>query len=368
MTDINTETLPTKKSADAARRDYIRIIADKIQSLIRDENFNPSDIMVLVQRRNPFASPLVNELKSRNIDVAGSDRIILPEFPAIRDLLNLVRFCLDNSDDYSLCCTLKSPIYSLKERDILNICTKRTDYNKSVDDDKNKVRVFDILQNTHPEIFNELNEIIEWSKTLAPYSFFTRVLNTNDHRRKMIAALGTQIIDPIEEFITICLSYERTQPGTLKHFIKWFITGGSEVKRDMDASSGVRVVTVHGSKGLESPVVFLIDTIRTPRDKPEKVLKLKSDKNEFTTWLWAPQKNASEQLLQASETAMYVKISEYYRLLYVAMTRARDRLYVYGFKTKNSKSDIAWHTQLMQILSESEISTKESDGTVIIDK
>ena len=72
----------------------------------------------------------------------------------------------------------------------------------------------------------------------------------------MIAALGTQIIDPLEEFLTICLAYERTQSGTLHEFLKWFITGGSEVERDMDAASGVRIVTVHGSKGLDAYWVY----------------------------------------------------------------------------------------------------------------
>lgn len=364
MNDENVTSLPKQKSASIARREYIHAIADKIQSLIVDEDFAPSDIMVLVQRRHPFASPLVNELKSRNIDVAGSDRIVLPDFPAIRDLLNLLRFCIEPRDDYSLCCTLKSPMYRLKELDIFNVCKARESA-KNTDSDAEKVTVFDVLKDMHPDIYSELSEIIEWSKTMAPYSFFTQVLNTNNHREKMIAALGTQIIDPLEEFLTICLAYERTQPGTLKHFLKWFITGGSEIKRDMDASSGVRVVTVHGSKGLEAPVVFLIDTIRTPKDKPEKIFPVESvllhkkpvsfenydvDTEKLNTWLWSPRQNASEKLATASDLAMKTKIAEYYRLLYVAMTRARDRLYIYGFTTNKNPPEIAWHTKLMEVM------------------
>lgn len=363
------EILSEKKSTDEARQEYIGTIADKIQSLVTGEGFAPSDIMVLVQRRNPFVSPLVNELKTRHIDVAGSDRIVLPEFPAIRDLLNLVRFCIDSTDDYSLCCTLKSPIYRLNERDIFNICNLKNQTNKTQNSKKTTllpITVFDILKDTHPDIFCDLSQIIEWSKNLAPYSFFMRFLNTNSHREKMVAALGTQIIDPIEEFLTICLAYERTQPGTLRHFLKWFITGGSEIKRDMDASAGVRVVTVHGSKGLEAPVVFLIDTIRTPKDKPEKIFpiipemldkkikipnELTLDSHKLNIWLWSPHKKGSEKLSVASDAAMNTKIAEYYRLLYVAMTRARDRLYIYGFTPTKTSPEIAWHTQLVQILS-----------------
>ncbi|MBN1324681.1 MAG: hypothetical protein JW974_00460 [Alphaproteobacteria bacterium] len=355
MKEKETKTLSEKKSTAIARKEYLCAIADKIQSLVTNEKFIPSDIMVLVQRRNPFAGPLVKELKSRGIDVAGNDRIILPEFPAIRDLLNLIRFCIDPSDDFALCCTLKSPFYRLNERNIFDICSYRKELAKNTLNDAKTVTVFDVLQKNNPDIFAKLSEIIQWSKTLAPYSFFMRVLNTNNNRENMIAALGTQIIDPLEEFLTICLAYERTQPGTLKHFIKWFITGGSEIKRDMDSSSGVRIVTVHGSKGLEAPIVFLIDTITTP--KSEKVFMIESDihntnRENLKAWLWAPQKNTSEKLDIAADIVMNKKIAEYYRLLYVAMTRARDRLYIYGFTANKNSPEIAWYTQLTKILSE----------------
>jgi len=147
----------------------------------------------------------------------------------------------------------------------------------------------------------------------------------------MIAALGNQIIDPLEEFITICLSYERTQTGTLREFLKWFITGGAEVKRDMDVASGVRVVTVHGSKGLEAPVVFLIDTVRTPDS--DNIIELSIENNsEFATpWIWLGTGiTKTEQIQYARDAQKDLQIAEYYRLLYVAMTRARDALYIYG--------------------------------------
>lgn len=328
------------------REEYISLIADHIQSLIMSGEFSASDIMVLVQRRNPFAGPLVRALKARHIDVAGSDRIVLPQFPAIRDLMNLVRVTLNSSDDYRLCCILKSPFYRLTEQDIFNLCKLKQDQ---------QISAFDALKQLHPDIFSDLNEIIECAKTMGPYTFFAHVLNTSNRRAKMIAALGEQIVDPLEEFMTICLAYERTQPGTLRHFLKWFITGGSEIKRDMDASDGVRIVTVHGSKGLEAPVVFMIDTVRTPRDKPEKIFHLPHDgsnpSSKTTAWLWSPQKSYSEHVTIAADATAQDKIAEYYRLLYVAMTRARDRLYIYGFTPFKNASEWAWHTMLWQKLS-----------------
>lgn len=352
------------RESDTGRDDYICTIADQIANVVRD-GVAPGDIMVLVQRRNPFAAPLIRELKARGLDVAGSDRISLPSFPAIRDMLNLVRFCLDTTDDYSLCCTLKSPFFQLTEDDIFNLCNARNIANKNADT-QNLTTVFDILKNTFADIYTDLENIIQMAKTSAPYTFFTQLLQSGNRRQKMIAALGTQIIDPLEEFMTICLAYERTQPGTLRHFLKWFVTGGAEVKRDMDRSCGVRIVTVHGSKGLEAPVVFLIDTVRTPRDKADKIFPVPNSENGDCVWLWAPQKSASEQMTVAADTAMNNKISEYYRLLYVAMTRARDRLYIYGFTPNKNAPEIAWHTQLWDKLNAMPGATK-NDKIIRID-
>lgn len=348
---------------DKTISDYISLIADKINSVLDEGVYLPSDIMVLVQNREPMTPMLVKELKSRKIPVAGSDRITLPDFPAIKDLLNLVRFCINTSDDYSLCCVLKSPVFRLNEAEIFNICKIKNEENKSKK--KNSfdclpTTVFDVVQKLYPEISDRLNEIINWATAKGPYSFFTNVLNTNNTRESMVAALGNQIIDPIEEFLTICLAYERTQSGTLYHFLKWFITGGSTIKRDMDSASGVRIVTVHSSKGLEAPVIFLIDTVRLPKKEsifpitPEmqnKTLRLQG-KGFPMPWLWSPKTDCNELRGKAEKSLNKVRIAEYYRLLYVAMTRAINRLYIYGFVPKNkSAQDLSWHTQLWRVLS-----------------
>lgn len=357
---VELHKLVSKQDDETTVGNYICMIADQIKSLLETGRYAPHDIMVLVQNRNPMASPLVTELKRRGIDVAGSDRIVLPDFPAVRDLLNLVRFCLDTTDDYSLCCVLRSPIFRLTERDIFNICKIKNDENrvkKSAQSDVAPTTVFDILRDTNPDIYNQLNTFVEWSRTMSPYSFFTHVLS-GGVRESIIAALGDQVIDPLEEFMTICLAYERTMPGTLRHFLKWFITGSSEVKRDMDAAAGVRIATVHGSKGLEARVIFLIDTVRVP--KSERIVPILRDTlppalrargaNMPDVWLWAARGDNSAARASVADMASNVRIAEYYRLLYVAMTRARDELYIYGFTPHKNAPDIAWHTQLWRVL------------------
>ena len=334
-------TFKCDKTGTDKNKLYVNMLADKIKELI-DNGRAPKDIMVLVQKRGTFVDLLSNALKKRGIDIAGNDRIKLPEFSAIKDLLHLVRFCIDNTNDYSLCCLLKSPVYQLKERDIFNLCKIKNDTKNT----EKSLNIFDVLHDINIDIYNDLVDTINASKTMAPYSFFTYVLSKNNTREKFISALGKQAIDPIEEFMTMCLAYERTQPGTLYHFIKWFITGDSEIKRDMDASQGVRIMTVHGSKGLASPVVFLIDTLTFP--KPENILNANylHKNKQFDVWLW---KTKTSKILDSIiESNRNNQIAEYYRLLYVAMTRTRDELYIYGCDMDRAP-DMVWHKQLWNV-------------------
>lgn len=337
-------------------RDYVKIIADKIKELIDSGTYQAHDIMVLVQNRRPFVNPLVSELKKYGIDVAGSDRIILPNFPAIRDLLNLTRFCLNTSDDYSLCCVLKSPLYRFSEKDIYQLCKLKNDAVRAIKQSGEAQQIpsaYDLLVTFNNNVHTDLSELIAAAANLGPYSFFSLVMRNNNTRQKMIAALGNQIIDPLEEFMTICLAYERTQSGTLKEFLKWFITGGAQVKRDMDAASGVRIVTVHGSKGLEAPVVFLIDTVRTP--DADKIVKLPINQNAElqTPWLWLVSGiTKTDSVGRALDAQFQEHIAEYYRLLYVAMTRARDELYIYGYTPNKNPNELSWHANLWRVFSE----------------
>ncbi len=351
--------LVSAKSEDSQndKKTYISTIANQIEDLIKNKGRSAKDIMVLVQQRQPFAVLMSNELKRRGIAVAGSDRVVLPNFPVIKDFMNLLRFCINQSDSYSLGCVLKSPMFALTDADVYAICEVRNrenNHRKQGNKDSEQVPLIDFVKSERPDIYTVLQDIIQMYSVSGPYKFFTYLLNTHKVREKMVAALGTQIIEPLEEFMTMCLAYERTQPGTLKHFLKWFITGASEVKRDMDSGEGVRIVTVHGSKGLQSPVVFLIDTVSMP--KSENIYNLKSENANFPLWIWTANKSNgfSNEFKEIVSYQQDKDIEESFRLLYVAMTRARDELYIYGFSPYTKAPELSWHNMLWQTLSNDE--------------
>ncbi|MCQ2562376.1 MAG: hypothetical protein MJ158_02045, partial [Alphaproteobacteria bacterium] len=327
---------------------YINTITNKIHSLITNDKISPNDIMILLKEREPFAPLLSKALKKLNIPVAGNDRINLSKFIAIKDMLNLLRFCLDYKDNYSLCCILKSPFYRLKELDIFNLSTEAKQQKNTC--------FFETLQTQYPNIYKDLQDTIFASKNMGPFSFFSYLLNKNDNKKNMVKYIGKQVLDPLDEFINICLSYERTQPGTLKHFLKWFITGNNEIKRDMDSSSGIRIMSIHGSKGLASDVVFLIDTTDIP--DTNQIINIEQSDSKF--WLWTKGCNSAE-ITMAKTIAKQKNLEEYYRLLYVAMTRAKNRLYIYGCDN-HITSDKSWHSLLWNTLAKYKI----DDDTIII--
>ena len=339
--------------SDITRKKFIKIVANKIESLIKNEKIPADDIMVLVQRRHPFAGQLCGELKRKNIATAGSDRIILPDFPAVRDFLNLIRFVsapLDPENDAALAFVLRSPIVGFSEKELYDLCVGR---------DRERP-LFERLREKHPAVYKELADIAARG-TLPPYGFFSEIMKR--YRKKIIGALGRPVIEPLEEFMTLALSFERTKSGGLLGFLRWFLDGENEIRRDMEKGAGVRVLTAHSSKGLEAPVVFLIDTTRNPksqtRQKPFKVLNPGPD-----VFLSRSESVSTDKFAAAQDVDFQNRTEEYWRLLYVAMTRAARRLYVFGCEERGQNA--SWHSMLYSVLRDMPGAAISDDGIITI--
>lgn len=338
---------PLTTEATDVENNYANQIAGHIKSRA---DIDPSDIMVLVKKRYPHAANIIKALTEAGVPVAGSDRVELAQALAVKDLLAALRFCLDNSDDFSLACILRSPLFEITEPELFNLCYGR------------EGTLLDNIENA--ELRDKLLQIIEWSKEYGVYSFLMKLLDSRGRRENMLKRMGASIIEPLEEFLTLALSFERTQSGGIAQFIDWFMRGESTVKRDMQSASGVRVMTVYAAKGLESKAVFLVDTtLIRGKSEANPVIPIKGRRH----WIWSlGQGKLSADYCEIKEAYDAKYMEEYYRLLYVAMTRARDELHIFGCAGARGPNEGSWFDQLSKVLPEFP-GAKIDDGRVTIE-
>ena len=175
---------------------------------------------------------------------------------------------------------------------------------------------------------------------VTPQALFSQVLNQGGKRR-LLARLGPEAEDPLDEFIALSLTYEQLHPPSLQGFLHWLEQGGTEIKRDLDQGGGaIRIMTVHGAKGLQAPIVFLPDTLQKPK---RRAALLWLDEAQATLPLW-PVKGGLSQIGEAAQQQRDAAMdAEYRRLLYVAMTRAEDRLYVCGWNNRQQAPADCWY-------------------------
>jgi ATP-dependent helicase/nuclease subunit A len=312
------------------------VIADWLKTGERlaahDRAITPGDIMILVRRRDSFVDELIRALKLRHIPVAGSDRLKLTEHLAVMDLMALGAFAIMPEDDYALACLLKSPCFGVSEEVLFALAHGR------------KGILLDALRQT--PMAETMDRIVTLGAQATPFSFYTECLGALGLRKKLVGRLGSDAEDPIDEFLRLALDYERLHPPRLQGFLHWLGAGEAEVKRDMDQGRDeVRVMTVHGAKGLEANIVFLPDTCAMPHQVHRPgFLNLAVPGTSRTAPLWC-ERSSEDPNAAAAARALEREAaeSEHLRLLYVALTRARDRLYICGHEGKRGRLPTSWH-------------------------
>ncbi len=308
----------------------------------------PGDIMILVRRRGRFAQEMVRCLKQRSIPVAGSDRMVLCEQLAVMDLIALGRFLLLPEDDLTLAIVLKSPLFALTEDDLFALAYGR------------KGALWSALKerrgdNPHFEqAWDELSSLLAGADFKPPFEFYSDLLGPRGARKKLLARLGPEAADPMDEFLALALDYEREHVASLEGFLHWMETGETQVKRDLEhGRQEVRVITVHGSKGLQSNIVFLPDTCGVPDPGFDPRL-LRDDENGCLFYRSESKAATPDHLSRLRDTERLKIEREYRRLLYVAMTRARDRLYICGWEGKKGRPDGCWYDLVETALKDAE--------------
>jgi ATP-dependent helicase/nuclease subunit A len=287
------------------------------------------DMLVLVRRRGNAFDAVIQALKHANIPVAGADRLKLTEHIAIIDLVNLADALLLPQDDLALAVALKSPLFGLSDDDLFELAWQRKgSLRQALDQHAARNSQF-------KEALERLQNCERRFSTETPFAFYAWLLGGEGGRKRILKRLGHEANDALDEFLGLALDYERKAPASLQGFMAWLRAADLEVKRDMEISRDeVRVMTVHGAKGLEAPVVFLVDTTSSPSDTQRlKLIHLPTgDPSPHPpVVVWASKKADDPAAVAAARTAMLDETEdEYRRLLYVAMTRAADRLIVGG--------------------------------------
>lgn len=299
----------------------------------------PGDIIILVRRRNRFFSAMVKELKRRGIRVAGMDRMVLGDQLAVMDLMALARFTLATDDDLTLATVLKSPLVGLDEDQLYSLAHDRPGALWQALGARQSDREFSAAHDF-------LVGCLRSAGTLAPFEFFSNVLDREDGRRNLVARLGEDCLDPLDEFLSLALDFERTSPPSLQGFLHWMDASRTEVKREMEQGRDeVRVMTVHGAKGLEAPIVFLPDTCMAPSQTPPFLWLEGGEQRPVMMWPGRAE-NAVGPCRISREAEASKRDEEYNRQLYVALTRAADRLYIAGYETSRGRSSGCWYDRI----------------------
>ncbi|BET29631.1 MAG: UvrD-helicase domain-containing protein [Wolbachia endosymbiont of Ephestia elutella] len=320
------------------RKDYVvtdRLLAQAIAQRIhnwlnegrilvaKDRHIEPRDIMILVRQRNVLVDYIISELKKVNVPVIGRDYFRIMDYIAVQDLIALAEFLLLQANDLALANVLKSPLFNFTEDDLFNIAYNRKEQS-----------LWEKIHDYHEVIYSELNYLINLSQTKSPLTLFTHILRTG--KKKFAARLGLECFEILDEFMNLVLQFEYP---SLQAFVQWIKENNPEIKNDMQSElNAVRIMTIHKSKGLQAPIVFLVDTNTVPRNS-ENIL---FDATEAPFWCG---KNSNAYCNQVKRERKLEDYNEYLRLLYVALTRAEDELYILG---KEPVQKGSWYDLVIQ--------------------
>ncbi|MCB5174954.1 double-strand break repair helicase AddA [Microvirga lenta] len=297
--------------------------------------WSAGDVLVLVRKRGAAFEAVIRALKEAGVPVAGADRLNIGEHIAVLDLVAAGRAALLSEDDLTLATALKSPLVGLTDDDLIRIAAYRADEESLLAALERHAEAGDKAAGAGLEALHAWQEL---ARTHGPFGFFATLLGPRGGRSKLVARLGSEAGDAIDAFLCFAHQSETTETPSLTVFLNRFESASHTIKRDLDAvNNEVRVMTVHGAKGLEAPIVILIDGCEVlGRDPP--LLQLPTRFGE-TVPVWSPGKSYdSDVMAQARETLHAKGHEEHNRLLYVAMTRAKDRLVIAPYLTGRKDS------------------------------
>ena len=384
LEDLQKPDDPKERLADNIALTIKEWLDNKQLLKAKNRPIRPGDILILVRKRHPFTQPMIRALKRHDIPVAGADRMKVAEQIAVEDLMALGDFLLLPEDDLALATVLKSPMCGLDDDDLYIIRRDPSDPDLITLGEDGVERVKNIplwwaLKKAHDKnksepMSNAYEQLARWMKRadkVPPFELFAGILDNNGMREKLTSRLGSEAGDAINEFLSMALSFDENSPPSLQEFLETVRNANSEIKRDMEKGiNEVRIMTVHGAKGLEAEIVFMPDTTSArSSNRSGTVQGLAASHHPEQTpdhLIWCvPGSVDVDQIKAIRDHKQLAEQEEYNRLLYVAMTRARDRLYICGWLGRNKLTDNSWYALIKSGLEELSIETNDTRGNKI---
>ena len=353
--DTVSEISPRVKLARRIARTVRRLIDAREPVGLERRPARYGDVLVLVRQRGSLFEAIIRALKNEGVEVAGADRLVLTEHIAVMDLMALADALLLPHDDLALAAVLRSPLFGFSDQELFDIAA-----------DRGRKTLRSALADHSGDKFiaasGRLETLAHMARRVTPFAFFAHVLGGGGGRRRFLARLGLEANDALDEFLNLALDYERHEAPSLQGFLAWLREARVEIKRDMEIKRDeVRVMTVHGAKGLEAPIVILADTITPPAGpRPPRLLKLADG-----PLIWVGRKaDDVAPVATARQLALRDAEDEYRRLLYVAMTRAADRLIVCGAEGVRGRPPGCWYDLVRGPLAELLVEEQDDGETV----
>ncbi|OYX00176.1 MAG: double-strand break repair helicase AddA [Bosea sp. 32-68-6] len=325
--------------------------------------FAPGDVMILLRQRGALFETIVKALKDAGVPVTGRDRLTLATHPAVEDLVVLGRTLLLPEDDLTLATALKTPLIGLDDDDLMRLAPSRSGSLRAA------LREAAASEPRYGAVEARLTELSAEAGRCGPFRFFAGLLGPGGGRNLALARLGAEAGDALDAFLSAALDHERRYGPSLAGFLDHVCGAATDVKRDLSSSRGeVRVMTVHGAKGLEAGIVILADLAPPPGAKRlPKILAVEPARRPAVP-IWPPA-SAEDAQATAKAKARVVEqmVEEHHRLLYVAMTRAESRLIVCGAQAKGEAPAGSWYAMVEAGLAASEpglIEIGEGEGTL----
>jgi ATP-dependent helicase/nuclease subunit A len=338
------------ETAQSAKTALAKTIAAHIRQALdgrkilpsRGRPVSPGDFLVLVRHRDELVTAITRAAKELNIPVAGADRMVLTEQQAVSDLLALCDALLLPDDDLAFAQFLASPLGGLSDESLMDLALDRGRTSLAA-------RLF-ARRAARPDwdaanaLFQTLLAQVDY---ISPHALLAQILHKHGARAKLLARLGPEAAEPIDELLAEALTFATSAPASLQAFLFTLRQSGASIKREAEAAGDVvRIMTVHGAKGLQAPIVILPDTTSLPNPR-ETLFWLEVPQQAQKIPIYCPRRDLrSAQVAAAVEQNKQADAEEYNRLLYVALTRAEDELIVAGAEGARRPPETCWYNAI----------------------